>query len=272
METKPEAEGGEPRRKARILVAEDSRVDQEVTRLQLRQLGYTPDFAANGQEACAAHQRLGYDIILMDCSMPEMDGLQAAWNIRHREDETSLPRVCMIAMTANTDVDIRQRCAEAGMDDYISKPVKLSELVAALERTELKTGPGLENGIIDPKVIARLRLLREPNQPDPLAGFVSLFHQDAPAQLRAIEQAISRNDISSMADTLIAANSLKGSAGNLGAFHLANLGDAIEKSARSGMLSEAIPLVRQAREELERVEAALARIAGGEGSHSCGVS
>ena len=117
----------------RILLAEDNAVNQKLALRLLAQMGYRADVAGNGLEAIEALERQVYDVILMDVQMPEMDGLEASRQINARWDQAHRPRI--IAMTANAMQGDRERCIAAGMDDYVSKPVRVDELIGALERT-----------------------------------------------------------------------------------------------------------------------------------------
>ncbi|QYM79895.1 response regulator [Horticoccus luteus] len=125
----------------RLLLAEDNAVNQRVALMMLQKLGYRADVAANGYEVLEALRRQVYDVVLMDVQMPEMDGLEAARRIRAHADP-AVPRPWIVALTANAMQGDRERCHEAGMDDYISKPVKLDELAAALARVRPHWEPG----------------------------------------------------------------------------------------------------------------------------------
>ncbi|MBI3958457.1 MAG: PAS domain S-box protein [Chloroflexi bacterium] len=117
----------------RILLAEDNLVNQKVTVRLLAKLGYQADLAANGTEVLDALRRRTYDLILMDIQMPEMDGLEATQRIRAEWPEESRPRI--VALTAHAHDEARKLCEEAGMDDYVTKPVRLNDLIATLQRS-----------------------------------------------------------------------------------------------------------------------------------------
>jgi CheY-like chemotaxis protein len=119
-----------------VLLAEDNPVNQKVALLMLAKLGFRADLASNGVEALEAVQRQHYDILLLDVQMPQMDGLEVARNIRDRWPERR-DRPWIIAITANAMQGDRESCLAAGMDDYISKPIKTTELAAALERAKV---------------------------------------------------------------------------------------------------------------------------------------
>jgi CheY-like chemotaxis protein len=116
----------------RVLIADDNTVNQKVAQLHLAKIGVRADLVANGTEALNALRRIRYDLVLMDCQMPELDGYDATRAIRR--GDAGNPNVPVIAMTANAMQGDRERCLEAGMEDYIAKPVRQKELLAVLER------------------------------------------------------------------------------------------------------------------------------------------
>ncbi|HSA03014.1 MAG TPA: Hpt domain-containing protein, partial [Candidatus Paceibacterota bacterium] len=200
--------------------------------------------------------------------MPEMDGYEATRMIRHREAEAAksgaqIKTHHIIAMTANALQGDREKCLAAGMDDYLCKPVQLNELQAALERAFKTVNPGAaaaplpqESGeeILDPRVLAELRELREPDMPDPLAELIDLFLKDAPSRLQKVRTAIEQNDPNALC---AAAHSLKGSASNLGARRMAEICMNLEKQARVGFLADAPDLLQGVEQEYVKVQAAL---------------
>jgi CheY-like chemotaxis protein len=124
----------------RVLVAEDNPVNQKLTTLLLEKLGFRADVAGNGREAVNMFDMLPYDLILMDCQMPDMNGYEAAREIRRRE--ISDERVAIIALTAETLAGCRERCLEAGMDDYIPKPLKKDQLVETIKKWQRVSDSG----------------------------------------------------------------------------------------------------------------------------------
>jgi two-component system sensor histidine kinase/response regulator len=123
---------------ARALVAEDNAVNQKVATRILEKIGVRADVAANGNEAVEMLRTIPYDIVFMDCQMPEMNGYEASRRIRQREEPGH--RVPIVALTAEAVQDCREKCLQAGMDDLLSKPVKLEDLIAAIEKHLLRGG------------------------------------------------------------------------------------------------------------------------------------
>jgi CheY-like chemotaxis protein len=121
------------KQKIRILLAEDNMINQQVAIHILKKLGYQADAVANGQEAVKALEMIPYDLVLMDVQMPQMDGFQATQVIRDPQSSVTNHRIPIIAMTANAMKGDRERCLEAGMDDYTSKPIQPKELLEKIE-------------------------------------------------------------------------------------------------------------------------------------------
>ncbi len=119
-----------------ILLAEDNPVNQKVALRVLKHLGYQADVVNNGREAIAAIESKSYDLILMDIQMPEMSGLEATEYIREREIASKLAPVAIVAITANASHDDQFTCSDAGMNDYISKPIQIDKLKDILQRYE----------------------------------------------------------------------------------------------------------------------------------------
>ncbi len=123
---KPLSPGSVPR----ILMAEDNQINQRVGKLILQRAGFVIDLVSDGREALQAHKTQPYDLILMDCQMPTMDGLEACRQIRRLD----VLQPVIVAVTANALVGEREKCLEAGMDDYLSKPFQAEQLVAVVRK------------------------------------------------------------------------------------------------------------------------------------------
>jgi PAS domain S-box-containing protein len=246
------------KRNARVLLAEDNPVNQRLTLRQLKKLGFHADAVANGREVLQALGQLPYDIILMDCQMPEMDGYETAKAIRRLADgSTHSPFI--IALTANAMLGDRDKCLGSGMNDYLPKPLDLADLEGVLERALAKLQPieaeiSAPSSCLDQAVIAGLRDLREPDEPDSLKELAELFVKDARLRITRLERALADKDAPAAAAS---AHTLKGSANNLGARHLAGLCGSLEKAAKSADLAETANILLELKGEFQKVERAL---------------
>jgi CheY-like chemotaxis protein len=225
----------------------------------VRRLGHEADHAWNGREVIRALERRHYDAVLMDVQMPEMDGLEAAMVIRSRWAESQRPRI--IALTAHAMSGDRERCLEAGMDDYLSKPVRLAELDAALRaarkehRAEPRAaGTGWPEALLDRE--AHARFIHEYGGGDPrtAAGLVETYLRSALRSLEALEAGVGSRDIDAVRR---AAHDLKSGSASIGAARLAAMARDIEAAAKSGDAAAAGRLAAPVRKEYEKVSSAL---------------
>ena len=247
------------RRNARVLLAEDNPVNQRLTLRQLKKLGFQADAVANGREVLQAMAQVPYDIILMDCQMPEMDGYETSRAIRRNADGSAGPAPYIVALTANAMLGDRDKCLGSGMNDYLPKPLDLADLEGVLERALAKLQPideeiSARSSCLDQAVIAGLRDLREADEPDSLTELAELFIKDAGMRISRLERAIADKDASAAAAT---AHTLKGSANNLGARHLATLCGSLEKAAKSEDTTETANILLEVKGEFQKVEQAL---------------
>ncbi len=247
-----------PTARRRVLLAEDNDINQQVAVAILERMDLDVDIAGNGQEAldlAGGHQ---YDIVLMDCQMPVMDGYTATEELRRRGSRTPV-----IALTASARTEDRERSLEAGMDDHLAKPIRPEQLREMLDRWVAhsstvdtpvsRAGPG--DGPVRAAVSARLDELRGV---DPQTGtglvrtLVDSFLDRAPAAVSAITADLERGDAEAAGAQ---AHKLQGMAGNLGATEVADVSGAISHDSRAGDLDPA--LVARLREELDAALAAL---------------
>ena len=246
----------------RIIIAEDNSINQKVARGLLMRFGHASEIVDNGKKLLRALDLAPYDMIFMDCQLPELDGLQATREIRKRESTSRLGRkTYIIAMTADAVPGARERCIEAGMDDYLSKPIRVDELHAVLRRAiefinlsairkDLRQMPGF----IDPSVMETLRLLRIPGQPDPLPNLIDEFINSAQHHLDEIQTAIMDQETGTIERC---AHSLRGSAAGIGALRLAALAADLEDGVRHGAINRAAEMLSQLEEEFASVRRSL---------------
>ena len=267
-----------------VLLAEDNPINQEVALLMLDGSGCQVEVVANGREAVEASSRRHYDLILMDCQMPEMDGFTATAEIR-RQEKMSGRHLPIIALTANAMKGDREKCLAAGMDGYLPKPFMQEQLRAVLERwlpkrcvaslgvteetgNELPastpaqaktTSPEEDHSIapmspIDLKAIDRIRALQRNGKPDILQKIITLFYSDTSKLLESMQQAAAQGD----AKTLIAAaHRLKSSSANLGAVKLAAYCLQMETLGHENHADQAHPLLAEMHAEFQNVRLAL---------------
>jgi signal transduction histidine kinase/CheY-like chemotaxis protein/HPt (histidine-containing phosphotransfer) domain-containing protein len=263
----------------RILLAEDNATNQKLALRLLERMGYQADVAANGVEVLQALERQLYDVVLMDIQMPEMDGLEATRKLRRELPEPRQPRV--IAMTANAMQGDREMSLAAGMDDYVSKPIRIEELVEALSKSRplvaspepgepavLDLGsevrpvvsdvvdPAPDSAVLDPKALDNL-LSMLGGKFDYLVELIDSFLEDAPQLLAELNQYIEGGDAAGVRRM---AHSLKSNGADFGATAFSNLCKELEMMAKSGAIDGAAELAAKIVAEYAKVEMALASV------------
>jgi CheY-like chemotaxis protein len=287
--TQPESEGSigfdremGRRHPLRILLAEDNPTNQILAREVLGRLGYNVEVAGNGLEVLDAVERQPYDVILMDVQMPELDGLDATREIRRRFAPADQPRI--VALTADAMEEDRRKCLAAGMDDYLSKPLLLPELIRALLRSPARKAPrredapcapcaptpaaprgpaapavgasGHEQPILDPSVMVKLREMLGHLADETLPVLLDQFFGDGPKLLAAQRAALTEGRA---ADLSRAAHTLKSNAATFGATALWAVEKELELLTKPGTLIGAEPLIVRGEEEFARAKAAIER-------------
>jgi PAS domain S-box-containing protein len=239
----------EEKKTFRILLAEDNPVNQEVASAMLRKRGHEVDIVGNGVEAVDAARKKSYDVVLMDLQMPEMDGMRATAEIRKIPRERPIP---IIAVTANALSGERERCLAAGMDDYLAKPFKPTDLFAVVEgwgHVEPPKDQPTEGftAVVD---IEGLRAeLRSAGVEEVTDQLLRTFLQDAPARVAALQEAAAAGDAHAIER---AAHAYKSAAGTVRAHELAVLLKEAELAAKSGDAATAagfVPLIVGAHDE-----------------------
>lgn len=248
-ETEPGTTG-----RRRILIAEDNQVNQMVTKNQLEKLGYRADIVANGLEAIEAIERLPYDLILMDCRMPEMDGYEATGAIRRMKSEAR--RIPIIALTAHALAGDREKCFAAGMDDYLSKPVQKEDLRQTVEKWLCVAD--VDRNLNSPQIIS---VYTDENSPidferlqeiacgstELLNELVELYFEQTEEGLEALETAVRENDCEAVYRL---AHKALGSSATCGMRTIAPGFKELEKLGRNHDLTEAQNLVSTAKQNV----------------------
>ena len=272
--------------RGRILVVEDNAVNQEVTKEMLKMMGCRVDVAEDGGEAVDAIRDTAYDLVLMDCHMPVMDGFEATAVIRRREAtdpaKTHLP---IVALTADAVEGDREHCLASGMDDYLAKPFTQDDLYSVLEKwllsrpslaqaMQVTAGPktvppaaktaeiavsdllraAANESPIDYRALANIAALQRPGAPPLVQKVISTYFQSSRELLEKLRQAVENGEAEAARQ---AAHSLKSSSANLGAKQLASLSKELEDAGRARAMQNTRPLWERIKTEHSRVVAAL---------------
>ncbi|PTY01492.1 hypothetical protein DB346_12120 [Verrucomicrobia bacterium LW23] len=234
------------RRPMRILLAEDNPVNQKVAMRILSQMSYRPDVAQNGLEALQAVERQSYDVILMDVQMPEMDGLEATRQIRRLKGKK---QPYIIAMTANAMPGDSDRCLNAGMDAYMSKPVRVEQL-----QTELAKCSDSMKQVVDLSALEHFSHLGGESDEEGLLEIITLFLSDSPRTINALSTSLQKEDANGI---YYHAHTLKGSCSNFGAKQMQMVCTNIEEFARKQDFSSVGDLLEALQAEYTEVKNAL---------------
>jgi CheY-like chemotaxis protein len=241
-----------------VLVAEDHPVARRVIVRLLEQRGCQVHIVTTGSQAVIAAKARAYDLILLDCRMPTLDGFSAAREIRRLEGTG--PRTPIIALTSLTVPDDWDRARAAGMNDYLTKPVRAERLGAAIERwTAPATGWGGDAtapGSVDTSMLGDLIALSPESGANLAEEIIELFYGEAPARLAQLQAGVEKGDPVAITR---AAHALKGGAGNLGAVGLAGLCAEVERLSREGEVGSCAPLIALIRAELPAIRPRLER-------------
>jgi CheY-like chemotaxis protein len=253
-----------------VLVAEDNPVNQEVAVAVLELLGCQAEVVTNGQEAIKAAAHDNYDLVLMDCQMPVLDGFAATAAIRRQELVRGRLPVPIIALTANVVKGFREQCLAVGMNDYLGKPFEQEQLKVMLqrwlptERTKETAGTAApqvpvavaeEDWPLEPGPLNQIRGLQRPGAPSLLAKVIGVYLDNSPSLVQALREAVARQDPDAL---MRAAHSLKSSSANLGAVQLAAFCKELEQRGREKCIENVVELLENAETQYIRVREALA--------------
>ena len=234
----------------RVLLADDNPINQKVGVSVLHKLGYHPDLAADGNEVIKALEQKTYDMLFLDVQMPELDGLDCAKIICQRWTRDRRPVI--IAMTGNAMMGDREKCLAAGMDDYISKPVRVADLQAAIGRwgptkvVKHDTSYFIQNlgsispGLLDESVIAELREMPPTNGVSMLRELIDLYIESAPQRVTQIVQA--SEDPKKLA---FHAHALKSMSLNMGCKRIIELAQKLENLGNSGKVTGVMQIIQE---------------------------
>ncbi len=257
-------------RKARILLVEDNTTNQQVALGILKKLGLSADAVANGAEAVKTLKSIPYDLILMDIQMPVMDGYEATKHIRDPKSATLVPAVPIIAMTAHAMASDREQCLEAGMNDYVSKPIEVRALVAALEKWLKPNEPDCLVSTVEPAktsapsagdaaipVFNRAALMdRMMNDEELTRTVIEGFLGDMPGQINQFRRHVEAGEVQEAGRQ---AHKIKGASGTVGGEVVRALASELEQAGKAGDLAVISSRMGALEDEFAQLEQALMR-------------
>lgn len=257
-------------RRLNVLLVEDNPTNQLVIKLLAGQLGHRVDCANDGREALARLAHARYDVVLMDCQMPELDGYETTRRIRSGAEAVLDPRVPVVALTAYAMMGDKEQCLAAGMNDYLSKPVRMEELQAALLRaaTGAATEPApppappviaakFDEAVLDLKVLENLRALPGRNGPRLVPEILELFCREEPERRAGLGRLVEQRDAVELAK---AAHAFAGSSAIVGARAARQALLALERAARAEAWDEIPRLLAEVNAAGARLREALLAI------------
>jgi two-component system sensor histidine kinase/response regulator len=250
-----------------ILLVEDNVINQQVALGILQISGYNVTVVNNGREALEAHAEGGFDLILMDCHMPEMDGFEATRAIRLREHAAGSRRIPIIALTANAMARDREECLEAGMDDHLSKPFNMLALQELLARWMAQSGTGATQAaalaaratakaaeVLDRAILDELARVRTNGKPELLTRVIKLYLSESPELIQKLKEAARAGDGARMVSS---AHTLKSCSANVGAAVLSRYCAEAEALARKAETDEVRRCITKIETEHRSVQTAL---------------
>jgi PAS domain S-box-containing protein len=247
---------------AKILIAEDNEINKQVVLGMLHSLGFQADSVANGREAVNALKTKDYEVILMDCHMPEMDGFAATREIRLLGNGKNTVKI--VAMTANALVGEEECCLQYGMDDYLSKPMSKEQLLKVLAKHLSSVEKKLDSGtnfvqhrledILDKQALENLREIEARGEKDFVADTIKLYFSHAEKQITEIKQAVSSKN---KQDLYLKAHSLKGSSGSIGLTTIYKLCEELEIDSQNENLHLSEQILNKLLTEFDKIKLAI---------------
>lgn len=237
----------------RILVVEDNFANQHLACAILEYAGYEAEVATNGEDAIKALESSPYDLVLMDCSMPVMNGFAATRSIRAPDSRVLNRQVPIIALTAFSTKDYEQKCQQVGMDDYVNKPINPMNLIQTIEKS-LGKAARKQTAVVDDELSAKTLRHRLEFTPEFLDTLIELFLEDAPVQIAELQTVLKSRDVVKLQ---LISHKLRGLYEFLGTASISTLASNVEKASKRGEVDQAVELATKLLEEMQNLQTKL---------------